>query len=220
MIRSVVSKAMWVGRTTAAVIGLAVALAVVFGVATMALAAVPGDPFQLGQLNTINRVSTLVGNTTGPMLRVENKGAGPAANLKVQAGKPPMAVNSTGRIPKLNADMVDGKHAGAFVQKGAVGVPIAGANIASTGAVRSHFNRVGGAPTVDKINTGLYIVTFPGLEGEVAHNNAIALISSQGAGETSRGTSATGDAVVATYNSSGISADRAFDIVVVKSGGS
>jgi hypothetical protein len=42
------SKAMWVGRTTVAVIGLTIALALVLGGATMALAAVPGDPFRRG----------------------------------------------------------------------------------------------------------------------------------------------------------------------------
>lgn len=115
MLRNAVSKAMWVGRTTAAVIGLAIALAIVFGVATMALAAVPGDPFKLGKVNSINRLSTLVGTATSPMLRVQNKGTGTALDLRVQQGKPPLTTNSTGRVPRLNADMVDGKHASAFL---------------------------------------------------------------------------------------------------------
>ena len=110
MLRSAASKAMWVGRTTVAVIGLAIALAVVFGVATMALAAVPGDPFKLGQINSINRVSTLVGSVTGPMLKVDNNGGGPALRLEANSGKAPMVVNPTaGKATNLNADKIDGK---------------------------------------------------------------------------------------------------------------
>jgi hypothetical protein len=112
MVRSVVSKVMWVGRTTATLIGLAVALALVLGVATMALAAVPGDPFRLGQTNGIDAMSTLVGNVAGPMLMVDNNSTGAGAtalDLRVEAGKPPMKVNSTTKVSKLNADKVDGK---------------------------------------------------------------------------------------------------------------
>lgn len=117
MVRDALGKVMRVGRATVFCVGLAVILALVLGTASVALAAVPGDPFKLGKVNSINRLSTLVGNTAGPMLRVENKGTGPAADLRVQAGKPPMTVNSTGRVTRLNADTVDGKHAGAFLPK-------------------------------------------------------------------------------------------------------
>ena len=51
MIRSaVVSKVMWVGRATVFLVGLAVILALVFGTATAAFAALSsrGDPFKLG----------------------------------------------------------------------------------------------------------------------------------------------------------------------------
>lgn len=117
MVRDALGKVMWVGRATVFCVGLAVVLALVIGTASVALAAVPGDPFKLGQVNSINRLSTLVGNSAGPILRVQNKGTGPAADLRVQAGKPPMTVNSTGRVPRLNADMVDGKHASVFLPK-------------------------------------------------------------------------------------------------------
>jgi hypothetical protein len=119
MLRSAAGKAAWVGRTAAMVFGLALVLALVLGVATMALAAVPGDPFRLGKVNSIDRLSTLVGTATSPILKVENKGTGTALHLKVQDGKPPLAVTSKGRVPRLNSDMVDGKHAGAFLPKGA-----------------------------------------------------------------------------------------------------
>lgn len=115
MIRSVASKAMWVGRTTAAVIGLAIALAVVFGVATMALAAVPGDPFKLGKVNSINKVSNLVGSVTGPLLKVDNNGGGPALSLEANSGKPPLVVNAAaGKARNLNADKLDNKDSTEF----------------------------------------------------------------------------------------------------------
>jgi hypothetical protein len=43
-----------------------VILALVFGVAATSLAAVPGDPFKLGKINTMDRVSTLVNEGIGP----------------------------------------------------------------------------------------------------------------------------------------------------------
>ncbi len=61
MFRGVVSKIAWVGRTASMVFGLALVLALILGIATMALAAMPGDPFKLGQVNTIDRASRLAG---------------------------------------------------------------------------------------------------------------------------------------------------------------
>jgi len=55
MLRSAVSKAMWVGRAASAVVGLAIVLALLFGVATAAFGA-DGGNFILGQTN----VATLV----------------------------------------------------------------------------------------------------------------------------------------------------------------
>ncbi len=50
MIKTVASKVAWVGRTASMVFGLALVLALVFGVATMALGA-NGQTFILGKLN-------------------------------------------------------------------------------------------------------------------------------------------------------------------------
>ena len=50
----------------ALVIGAVVISAVVLGVATVALAAAPGDPFRLGQVNAINKVTKLVGKSRAP----------------------------------------------------------------------------------------------------------------------------------------------------------
>ena len=77
--RNAASKVMWVGRATVFMVGLAVMLALVLGVATTALASIPGDPFRLGQTNGIDAMSTLVGNVAGTMLRVDNNSTGAGA---------------------------------------------------------------------------------------------------------------------------------------------
>lgn len=115
MTRTIFGKVMWVGRATVFCVGLAVILAVALGVTTTALAAVPGDPFKLGKLNSIDKMSTLVGSASGTLLRVNNEGSGPALDLRVEEGEAPMNVNSTTRVNDLNADQVDGKDSAAFV---------------------------------------------------------------------------------------------------------
>ena len=119
-------KVMWVGRATTFFIGLAVVFAVVLGSATTALAAVPGDPFKLGDINYVNRITTLAGTTAGAILRVDNDGTGTALDLRV--GDPtilpenkataPMKVDSQAKVAKLNADELDGKSAGDFLADG------------------------------------------------------------------------------------------------------
>lgn len=99
MVRSIFSKVMWVGRATVFLLGLAVILAAVMGMASMALAA-NGKPFILGKSNIATKVSKLA-----------KSGVGPALDLRVDSG-PPLAVNSDERVANLNADEVDGKSAG------------------------------------------------------------------------------------------------------------
>src|SRR5215203_1922294 len=144
MLRSVASKAMWVGRTTAAVIGLAIALALVIGVATMALAAVPGDPFKLGQINTINALTQLVGSRGGPMLTIDNNSTNDTAhalNLQVDGGNPPIRVNAnSGTATGLSADRLDGLDSSGLVQGR---VSISGTPSQSFGAIVEHFEGFG-----------------------------------------------------------------------------
>src|SRR5918999_4615379 len=97
MLRSAASKVMWVGRATVFLVGLAVILALLFGVASAALGA-NGNPFLLGRENVASQVSRLVKNGPGPALR-----------LVVQDGQPPIAVSSSGKVANLNADQLDGK---------------------------------------------------------------------------------------------------------------
>jgi hypothetical protein len=95
MLRNAASKVMWVGRATVFVVGLAVILALVLGVATAALGA-NGDVFRVGRSNFASAVSVL-----------DKSGAGPALRLLVDSG-PPLAVNSSTKVANLNADKVDG----------------------------------------------------------------------------------------------------------------
>jgi hypothetical protein len=91
-----VSKVMWVGRATVFLVGLAVIFSLIVGVASVALGA-NGESFLLGRQNTASAVSTLA-----------KRGAGPALRLQVGSG-PPLTVNSSKQVAKLNADKVDGK---------------------------------------------------------------------------------------------------------------
>ena len=77
-------------------VGLAVILALVFGVAATALGAA-GDNFILGQKNVASNVSTLV-----------RRGVGPGLSIQTDDG-PPLKTNSRYRVTNLNADKVDGQ---------------------------------------------------------------------------------------------------------------
>jgi hypothetical protein len=96
-------------------VGLAVVLALTAGLASTALAGTGvGGVFNLGQLNTVNTISRLVGNVNDSMLRLNNASTGASAtalDLKVTSGKPPMTVNSDAKVTNLNADKLDGKDA-------------------------------------------------------------------------------------------------------------
>ena len=117
--RSAVSKVMWVGRATVFLVGLAVILALVLGVASAAFGA-NGDAWRLGRNNVATAITKLGGQlgVNGPMVRITNNNANAddtALALQVQSGEPPMRVNSTTRVDSLNADLLDGQDASQFV---------------------------------------------------------------------------------------------------------
>jgi hypothetical protein len=126
VLRSAAGKIMWVGKATTFCVGLAVVLALVLGVSSAALAALPGDPFKLGQSNRVGRLTTLVSTLAGPVLRVDNDGSGSALDLRVgdPAAAPatktvaPMEVDSQGKVVNLNSDELDGKSAAEFLPAG------------------------------------------------------------------------------------------------------
>ena len=115
MTRAIIGKAVGIGQAATYCAGLAVVLAMVLGVATVGLAAVPGDPLNLGKGNRINKLTSLVGKATGAMFMIDNNGAGPALDLRVEPGRAPMTVNSDARVDNLNADRLDGVSAEGFL---------------------------------------------------------------------------------------------------------
>jgi hypothetical protein len=105
MLRGAASKVMWVGRATVFLVGLAVILALVLGLASTALAGMGvGVPFNLGQTNTVDRVSTLVNNGVGPALNLR---VGPATATPANNTVVPIRVNSQEKVTNLNADELD-----------------------------------------------------------------------------------------------------------------
>jgi hypothetical protein len=99
-----------------------------------------GAVFNLGQTNSVDGATSLTGTTDGTQLNVwnlstaaaarafvayvksvsavaaaiQNAGGGPALALVVNAGQPPLTVNSSGKVASLNADQVDGLDASSF----------------------------------------------------------------------------------------------------------
>ena len=120
------SGVLWLARGTSLLLGLAVMLALVTGVASSALAGTGvGDVFNLGQVNTVNAISRLAGSVDNAMLRVTNNNAGASAtalDLRVAANKPPMTVNSETRVANLNADKLDGYDSTGFMHESELNV--------------------------------------------------------------------------------------------------
>jgi hypothetical protein len=117
MLRSAVSKVMWVGRAAVYFVGLTVVLAVLFGAASTAFAN-NNDNFILGILtNRATDMTRLTANVSGsPALQVINNSTAAgskALQLNVARGKTPLSVQASGggnpgKAINLNADKVDG----------------------------------------------------------------------------------------------------------------
>jgi hypothetical protein len=117
---------MWVGRATVFLVGLAVILALVVGVASTALAANGqnfiignGLPDTLKNIATLPTKLTMQGTASGPALQVTQQSTNSGAKgigVTVPAGKAPMTVNSTaGKATNLNADKLDGQDSTGFL---------------------------------------------------------------------------------------------------------
>ena len=116
MVKSVARKVMWVGRATVFLVGLAVMLAVVIGLASRATAHTGSvGLFHLNHSNTGTATSDLQGTVANsPLLRITNNGAGTALGLRVPSDRPPLFVNSSTKVGNLNADLLDGNDSSAF----------------------------------------------------------------------------------------------------------
>jgi len=67
----------------------------------------PGDAFLLGTPNHVDARTTLRGTLDDTNLRIVNQGTGRALALFTEPGVPPLQVNQSTRVPKLNADRID-----------------------------------------------------------------------------------------------------------------
>ena len=136
--RNVLYGAMRLGKATIFAVGLAVVVAVVLGISSKALAGTGvGAVFNLGQTNSVDALSRLVGSTTGPLLRIDNgNDTGSALQLLVEPKRPPLTVNAdAGKAVNLSADELDNKDSSAFFTgatyrntRSALGVPAPGTN--------------------------------------------------------------------------------------------
>jgi hypothetical protein len=159
MIRSALSKVVWMARATTVVVGVAIMLGLIFGVATSAFGANGGN-FILGSLNnTATAITKLTGTVGGgPALQVSNPSTATgstALDLQVATGKAPMKVNRTTKVTNLNADKLDGKDSTAFVP--ASRVPM-WAVVNGDGTIKRKSPEVVSAGTI--FSPGGYVVTF------------------------------------------------------------
>lgn len=142
------------------VFGLALVLALVFGAISMALAATGGN-FILGKANTAGEISRLTANIAHPTLQLINTSTATAAtalNLHVANGNPPMTVNSSTKVARLNSDQVDGKNSTDLVPGGVVpaGTTIRG-NYEIDGSSANGSELIGG----DSISFGYTLPSTP-----------------------------------------------------------
>jgi hypothetical protein len=121
MLANTIKNVTWMARTTTTIVGLAIMLALVMGVATTALAGTGiGATFNLGKDNSVNAVSRLVGSVAGPSVQIDNNSTGTGAtalDLQVEPGKDPLKVNSSAEVENLNVDQVDGQSASEFLER-------------------------------------------------------------------------------------------------------
>jgi len=163
------------------------------------------------------------GAVTGGKLAAGSVDTGKLAEGAVNAGKLGSSAVGTEKLAAgavTAGKLADGsvtpdKLSTSYLQASTAGLPIAGASVSSSGGLRKWFNRFGGQPTVEKLSTGAYKLTFPGLEGQAYLGNSVGLVSlnDPSPGEIVRGSSA-GNPRIATYDSTGAAADRGFDYVL------
>jgi hypothetical protein len=123
---------------------------------------------------------------------------------------------TTTKIP--DGSITENKLADHYLNASTVGVPLAGANVSSSGTVLRWFNRFGGKPTVELASTGLYVLTFPGLEEQGGLSSSIATATLiGGAGEISRSSSGNNPAVE-TYNTAGTPTNQQFEFALIAAG--
>ena len=125
--KTILKRTIWLGRGAATVMGLAMLLALIMGLASTALAGTGiGARFDLGKTNVVNAASSLVGNVNGPVLTVKNQNGTGSDNVPLSLETtdigfippPPMKVDSFTKVERLNADLLDGVSQEQFLRSG------------------------------------------------------------------------------------------------------
>jgi len=94
-------------RSRSGLIGVVVGVLIL---AAIPVAADVGDSVLQGRANSVDKRTTLRGESSGATLRLVNKKPGAAGMaIAVAEGSPPLKVNSRVRVDDLNADYLDGK---------------------------------------------------------------------------------------------------------------
>lgn len=170
MLKRVASRAMWLTRGAALFGGAVVTLALVLGVATVALGANGGN-FILGQGNAATALTRLTGNVNGSTLQVVNNNAetnDTALDLRVQTGEEPMRVNSNDKVANLNADFLDGLGSSTFMRSVtydtqstlSAGTDLGDGTFEKTASCISGDKLLSGGP-VDVANTSTLLESYP-----------------------------------------------------------
>jgi hypothetical protein len=156
------------------------------------------------------------GVVTDGKLAAGSVGNGQLASGSVSAGKLGDGSVTTAKIP--DGSITENKLADHYLNASTVGVPLAGANVSSSGTVLRWFNRFGGKPTVEHTSTGFYVLTFPGLEEQGGVSSSIATATLIGnAGEISRNSNGNNPAVE-TYDSAGAPTNEQFEFALIAAG--
>jgi hypothetical protein len=106
--------------TKGVVVGALIAIASLVATAAYAGSGI-GAVFNIGKTNTVNGTSTLTGSTAGAQLKVANASTATGATgmyIQSATGKPPFVVSSKTQVPRLNASLLDGEAASAFLPVG------------------------------------------------------------------------------------------------------
>jgi len=128
------------------------------------------------------------------------------------------ATNATTATTAINANLLGGLPGSLYQQRNAEGSALAGALISSAGGVTSWFNAFGGAPTVTNPSTGVYDISFDGLN--VQDDNTVILVTPNTPSTDCTATNASNASnasttfiVVETKDCDGTAADRGFHVI-------
>lgn len=145
--------------------------------------------------------------------RLRNNAVTGAKVNEATLGQVPSAAQADTASSAKNAETADSAKS---VDTAAFGVALAGINVNADGSINSWFNRLGGKPSVNVVETGLYDVTYPGISIETDGDNVIQQAAVRAAafdGEL-RISGLEGAARIRTSNSAGTASALPFNHVV------